>query len=206
MAYEDPRRPGDPTPVRRGGWGAGWWIAFFVVVAFIIWAVAWSWNGRATRAGVTPAAPVRATTPAGGQVAAAPQVTVDQLKESSQNGQWVNRDVRLNDVQMVASAGNQAFWVSGSNGDRLLVVQNQNGNAMPQSDQPNNNGPAAANQQFQQGERLNISGTVQQVNSPTELQQQYGIQKEAASQLQQGQVYLLARQIAPQNTNKNQNQ
>ncbi len=199
MAYEDPRRPGDPTPVRRGGWGAGWWIMFFVVIAFIIWAVAWSWNGRGTRAAVTPALPAGAIAAATGETATAPHVSVAELQQPNP---WINQNVQVNDVKMASSAGKQAFWVTGADGNRLLVIQNQN--AMPESGQATTG--TAANQQFHQGELLNITGRVQKVNSPNELQQQYDLQKQAASELKAGQAYLLAQQINPQNNNLQSNQ
>jgi hypothetical protein len=131
---------------------------------------------------------------------------VAQLRGPGQNGQqYLNQNVRVDDVQMVARAGNQAFWVRGASGARLLVVGNQNGNAMPQSDQANN-GAGASNQQVQQGEILSILGSVQQVNSSNQLQQQYGVESHAANQLKQGEVFLLAQQIYPQGQNPDQGQ
>ena len=195
MAYYDERRPGDPrdpAPVRSGGgWGAGWWIVFFVVIGFIIWAVAWSWNGDSNIAGTTtgPIGQTEQTIPLDNETAAAPEVSVDQLRQPEESGQWVNQNVRLTDVQIVARAGDQAFWV-GDGPNRLLVVAGDN--AMPQSDQP---GQAAQNQQFQQGEELTITGTVHKVSSADELQQQFGIDSKDLSGLNAGELYLVASQI-----------
>jgi hypothetical protein len=135
--------------------------------------------------------------------AAAPVVTIAELSEPTQNGHLEHQNVRINNVQTVARAGNQAFWVSGAYGNRVLVVESQNGSALPQSDQPNNE--AAAKEQVRPGEIVSIVGTVERINSGNQLQQQYGVQQQDASRLQQGDYYLVAQQIYPQVQNQNQN-
>ncbi|MEO8725511.1 MAG: hypothetical protein ABI383_05255 [Acidobacteriaceae bacterium] len=165
---------------RNAGWGwGGLWVWLWIWILIIIffgwfggWGYGgyggwWGWGGR--RAVVVQPIQLQNSTLA----------TLTAPDKSS----YIGKQVTLSQVQIQGSAGDSAWWVGPSNMQELLVVT-------PQNVHPTKSGGAQTT--LNNGDLVNITGTVKQAPPTQQAQQHWGLSSDDATRLDNQGVYVEA--------------
>lgn len=194
----DPNQPlGDREKVARetgARVGFGWiWIWIVIIIILVIWFGGFGWGGYGgwwwgSRAH-TAVLPHNETggirnsaqpAPAGNQAAlGGPGV---QILTAPNKQPFVDQAFDIRNVPVLQTDKGQAFWIGANNNEAMLVVPTENQNN-------------AANANIQQGQRVNVTGTVARAPSASDAKHMWALSDDDAGRLEQQGVYIQATQV-----------
>lgn len=158
------------TSTSTRGWG---WVWFFVLLA-VIWFAGWGWGGyggwwwgRSARANT-------ATLQISGPGVAVLNATDKQA--------FVGQAFQVRDVPVQGEPGTTALWIGTNSSTPMLVVLTGNGNS-------------AANANIRQGDRVNVTGTVEKAPSAANAKTKWGLNDSGAKQLEQQGAFVQANEV-----------
>lgn len=192
---------------RRSAAGAGfawWWFFWIIIIGLAIWWAGWGWGGSGGwwwggRARTAPAYGTTNPGPGTNNGTAANGNTgngntgygVNQAAISgpglsaltATNKQpYIGKHFQVNDVPVQNMVNNHVLWIGANHSTPMLVVLTGNGNS-------------AANAQIGQGNRIDVTGTVQKAPSQAEAKQQWSLSDDDAAQLEREGAYIQAIQV-----------
>ena len=186
--------------VYRGG-SLGWsWLWIIILCVAFLWFAGWGWggyggwwwggrgvygyyhNGRnANNAGNrTTGTNTNAATGAGSANGSgtAPGARGTALLNSTDKLAYVGQQIALDNVAVKDEPTDDVAWISGKNGERMLIVLTGNGNL--------------ANGRLTPGENIDVTGTVEKAPAQSQAQKEWRLSNQGANELEQEQVYLQA--------------
>jgi hypothetical protein len=193
----DPNQPlGDRERVARetgARVGFGWiWIWIVIIIILVIWFGGFGWGGYGgwwwgsrTHTAVLPhnetggignAQPA----PAGNNAALGGGGV--QILTATNKQLFVNQGFDIRNVPVQQTNNNQAFWIGANNSDTMLVVLTGNQNN-------------AANANIQQGQRVNVTGTIERAPSAAEAKRLWSLSDNDVNRLEQQGAYVQATQV-----------
>ena len=116
------------------------------------------------------------TTSGGGTAMGATLTSVQDIVSETDKQSLVGRQVNLEDIEVRSSVGDDGFLIGSSGADQVFVVPSQSANV-------------------EQGQTATIEGTLEEIPSVSEAQQQFGVGETVAALLQSQVVYLDAEQV-----------
>lgn len=189
-----------------GGWWGWWWVWIVIFFFFAFWFVGWGWGsyggwwwGRPATVGVQPATGenptaqsnnggVNGTYNAHGSNATGMNQNngaMMALLEAQNKRQYVDQPVVMNSVIVQKRVGDNAFWVGTNNSTApLLVVVNANGNNGNATNSNVNNGGNNAGSNIQQGEEVDVTGTVRSAPGAAQASKDWNLTRAGAERLQ----------------------
>jgi hypothetical protein len=200
MASPDPNKPlGDRDRVERdvgAGVGYGWiWILIAIIIILVVWFGGfgwgsyggWWWGNRPRTAVVQPntangqnAGLATNGQPAGNNAAlggAGVQILTATNKQA-----FVGQPFDIRNVPVQNTSNKQAFWIGANNiPPMLVVIQGNNSNS--------------ANPNVQQGDRVNVTGTVTRAPSAANAKNMWKLSDDDANRLEQQGVYIQATEV-----------
>lgn len=153
-------------PVERKSGGIPWWV-WLLLAALIVGLLIWMFSGddEAETAAAPATAPavvapaVETPAPVGTDVAAAGPITdLATITGAAGLTSMVGREVQLSGVPVQAVVGDRTFWVGTNEGQRALVVLNEE----PTPAQPGVEGRYDVNA----GQVIDLTGTIRNINDP----------------------------------------
>lgn len=177
----DQRRDPPLREPRRsaGAGGRAWWWLWILIILLIIWFGGWGWGGyggwwgwgsghvAANTSHAVPANPNHTTLE-----------NVPAIVHSNKSTVTGDR-VKLQNEKVQATAGNGAYWVGPDRNNRVLVVA-------PAIDVP---------REVKAGSTVMVTGTVQQMPSTQQAEQQWKLNPADAKQAGDQGIYVMAQQV-----------
>lgn len=204
--YEDLERA---RMTRRSAAGAGfawWWFFWIIIIGLAIWWAGWGWGGsggwwwggRARTApaygtpnagpgtnngatGTTNGTAGNANTGYGANQAAITGPGLSALTATNKQP-YIGKQFQVNDVPVQNKVNNHVLWIGANNSTPMLLVLSGNGNT-------------AANAHVDQGNRINVTGTVQKAPPQAQAKQQWSLSSDDAANLERQGAYIQAAQV-----------
>jgi hypothetical protein len=210
--YEDLERA---RMTRRSAAGAGfawWWVFWIVIIGLAIWWAGWGWGGSggwwwggrartapayksATAAPGTSGAVGTANGTAGtnngtggtaatGYGANQAAITGPGLNAltATNKRQYVGEHFQVNDVPVQTKVNNHVLWIGANNSTPMLLVLAGNGNS-------------AANADIGQGNRIDVTGTVQKAPPSARAKSEWSLSSGDVAKLERQGAYIEATQV-----------
>lgn len=200
--------PGErPVLPRRGG--MGWMWVWVIIIIAVFWFAGWGWGGYGgwwwggrhpgvvgRDQGVTPG-PNANTTPNNANTSNANNEASSiggyqgvsgqglAMLEANNKQQYVNQAFNIANVPVQSKVNDHVFWIGQTPSSRMLVVEPKNGHA---SHEVNIN---AGKQNW-----VDVNGKVERAPSVAQAKKDWGLNDEAAQQLEQQGVYVMAQNVA----------
>ena len=161
---------------RTGGWWWSWWWIWLLIIFAAIWFAGWGWGGYGGWWWGAPRTTVVAQ-PAG--QLSGPGVAV--LNATNKTA-YVGQSFQIRDVPVQSKASNQALWIGMNNTSPMLVVLTGAGNT-------------AANANIGQGNRIDVTGTVEKAPTAGNVNKSWGLDNNGVKRLEQEGAYVQATQV-----------
>lgn len=201
--YQDLENRGLRSRGSGGGWFAWWWVWLFIIIC-AIWFAGWGWggyggwwwgnrgagtaydNGYATGGAARTAAGTRAGavgTTANANMISGPGVAV---LAATDKGTYVGKHFDVNDAVVTKKVNDGAIWIA---------ENNNNGNAASMLVVLQGAGNNAANANLAQGDRVDVTGTVEKAPAATRAKHEWKLSGNGQKRLTQEGAYIAATQV-----------
>lgn len=202
----DPNKPlGDRERVARetgARVGYGWiWIWIVIIIILVIWFGGFGWGGYGgwwwgsrPHTAVVPheeTGGIGTAQPAPAGNAAALGGSGVQILTAANKQPFINHAFNIRNVPVQQTNSNHAFWIGANNNDTMLVVLTGNQNS-------------AANANLQQGQRVNVTGTVARAPSADNAKRMWSLSDDDAKRLEQQGAYIQATQVQTEQPQQSQ--
>lgn len=167
----------DRRPYAAGGWFAWWWVWFIIIIGFI-WFAGWGWGGYGGWWWGRPRVEAVQPLTTGSGVA---------VLTSSNKQSFVGQPFEIRDVLVRNKVNNQVLWIAANNTAPMLVVLPANGNG---GANPSESANATPSDSISQGNRIDVTGTVQKSPPADQVKQQWNLSDRDAQRLEQQGAYV----------------
>lgn len=158
-----------------GSWWLAWWWIWVLILLAIVWFGGWGWGGYGGWWLGRPRAVAV-------QTANGPQGQGIAVLNATDKQAFVGQRFQIRNVPIQKKVSDHVLWIGINNAAPMLVVLTGTGNN-------------AANASLEQGDLVNITGTVEKAPDSAQAKQQWSLNDDGAKRLQQHGAYIQAAQV-----------